>query len=663
MAKPVISVADVTVSESDAFALFTILLDAPSTSVVTVNYSESNGTAVVNGDYLQASGSLTFAPGQTVKIVQVPIIDASNAVPKGDFFFNLSSPTNAVLGNTQALATIIANNAPSGTPVMAVTNRIVDSSATQVTFAVTLNKPSTGVVTVNYATVAGADISGDFVPVSGTLAFAPGDTEKTVTVLLNQPATPTAQQSFNLVLSGVSGASLPNTVATAVIGAIAQPTVVTPVISVDSIIVGEDDGYAEFVVRLNAPSTSVVTVNYSESNGTAVVNGDYLQASGSLTFAPGQTVKIVQVPIIDASNAVPKGDFFFNLSSPTNAVLGNTQALATIIANNAPSGTPVMAVTNRIVDSSATQVTFAVTLNKPSTGVVTVNYATVAGADISGDFVPVSGTLAFAPGDTEKTVTVLLNQPATPTAQQSFNLVLSGVSGASLPNTVATAVIGAIAQPTVVTPVISVDSIIVGEDDGYAEFVVRLNAPSTSVVTVNYSESNGTAVVNGDYLQASGSLTFAPGQTVKIVQVPIIDASNAVPKGDFFFNLSSPTNAVLGNTQALATIIANNAPSGTPVMAVTNRIVDSSATQVTFAVTLNKPSTGVVTVNYATVAGADISGDFVPVSGTLAFAPGDTEKTVTVLLNQRHAPSRSKASTWCCPACPAPACPTPSPPR
>ena len=131
------------------------------------------------------------------------------------------------------------------------------------------------------------------------------------------------------MLSGVSGASLPNTVATAVIGAIAQPTVVTPVISVDSITVSEDDGYAEFVVRLNAPSTSVVTVNYSESNGTAVVNGDYLQASGSLTFAPGQTVKTVQVPIIDNTSRTSNVSFHFNLSNPTNATIAPSSTSVT----------------------------------------------------------------------------------------------------------------------------------------------------------------------------------------------------------------------------------------------------------------------------------------------------------------------------------------------
>jgi hypothetical protein len=236
------------------------------------------------------------------------------------------------------------------------------------------------------------------------------------------------------------------------------------------------------VVRLNAPSASTVTVNYGTTNGTATANNDYQQSTGSLSFAPGQVVKTVQVPIVTGSTVPPLGDFFLALSGATGAVLGNTSAMATIVANTAPSGTPEMSILSPVVGASATQLTFAVILNKPSTGTVTVSYTTAAGSDTASDFVPVSGTLAFAPGETAQTVTVLLNHPATAEPEESFNLVLSSVSGATLPNPVGTAIIGPANQPTVVTPQLSVDNVTVGEADGYATFVVRLNAPSASTV-------------------------------------------------------------------------------------------------------------------------------------------------------------------------------------
>ena len=41
----------------------------------TVAYATSDGTATAGADYTAASGTLTFAPGQTVKTVVVAIAD------------------------------------------------------------------------------------------------------------------------------------------------------------------------------------------------------------------------------------------------------------------------------------------------------------------------------------------------------------------------------------------------------------------------------------------------------------------------------------------------------------------------------------------------------------------------------------------------------------
>ena len=140
------------------------------------------------------------------------------------------------------------------------------------------------------------------------------------------------------------------------------------------------DGFAEFggsaaARRAATSSPSPIT----DSNETAVSGSDYDAVGGTLNFAPGQTVQTVRVPLINDTTVEAKEDFLFNVFNASNAVVGNSSAMATIIDNDAPSGTPVISIGNRVVDNSSGEVTFAVTLNRPSTGVVTVKYTTSPG--------------------------------------------------------------------------------------------------------------------------------------------------------------------------------------------------------------------------------------------------------------------------------------------
>jgi hypothetical protein len=74
-----LSISDATVTEPDAgtvLATFTVTLSSPSAGTVTVNYATANGLkygATAPGDYLPASGTLTFDPGQTTRTIDVTV--------------------------------------------------------------------------------------------------------------------------------------------------------------------------------------------------------------------------------------------------------------------------------------------------------------------------------------------------------------------------------------------------------------------------------------------------------------------------------------------------------------------------------------------------------------------------------------------------------------
>ncbi len=77
---------------------------------------------------------------------------------------------------------------------------------------------------------------------------------------------------------------------------------VSPVISVDDVTVDESQSFAEFTVRLSQAGTSTVTVGYNETNGTASNGSDYTSTGNvTLTFAPGETTKTVQIALLGDS--------------------------------------------------------------------------------------------------------------------------------------------------------------------------------------------------------------------------------------------------------------------------------------------------------------------------------------------------------------------------
>src|SRR5262249_43552263 len=88
------------------FAAFSVTLDAASATPVTVSYATTDGTAVAGSDYVAASGTLTFAPGQTNRTILVDTLNDSVAESAESFTLTLSSPVGATLARGQGTGTI-----------------------------------------------------------------------------------------------------------------------------------------------------------------------------------------------------------------------------------------------------------------------------------------------------------------------------------------------------------------------------------------------------------------------------------------------------------------------------------------------------------------------------------------------------------------------------
>jgi Ca2+-binding RTX toxin-like protein len=643
---PVLYVRDVTVDEKAGTASFVVLLGATrgiaSNNVVSVDYATADDTAIAGSDYVARSGTLVFAPGQTVQTVVIDINDDALSEGAERFLLQLSNASNATIGKGTAIATIGANDSTAmAAPTISVADAIVGEGDGWVDVVVSLSAPGTQAVSVNYATVAStAAASFDFTSSSGTLVFAVGETTRTVRIEIQDDGSVENQiEQFRVELSAPVNATLAK--GSAFIGIVDNETVVAnPLVYVSDVIVDEKSGTASFVVTLGSTggnaSNNLVAVDYATADATATAGSDYLARSGTLVFAPGETVKTVVVDIVDDVLAEGAERFLLNLSNASNATIAKGSGIATIGASDAAAvGSPAISVADAIVGEGDGYVDLLVSLSAPGTQAVSVNYATVAeSASASFDFTSAAGSLVFAPGETTKVVRVqILDDGSQEGFAEHFRLVLSNPGNATLAKAVAS--ISVIDNETVGTPpAIHAGDVVVDEKAGTATITVLLGGPggaaSNSLVTVDYLVSGGSATAGSDYAVSSGTLVFAPGQTARSFVIDITD--DALAEGVERINvvLGNAVNATIADANGVAVIGASDAASvGAPALTAEDVRVSEADGWVDVVVRLDAPGTQAVSVNYATAAGtASASFDFLTRSGTLVFAPGETTKVV-----------------------------------
>ncbi|MCE2814481.1 MAG: S8 family serine peptidase [Planctomycetaceae bacterium] len=192
-------------------------------------------------------------------------------------------------------------------------------------------------------------------------------------------------------------------------------------------------GAIEFKVTLSAPLTQQITVNYGTSNGTAAAGLDYTSTSGTLTFAPGETVKPILVDLINDNLVEPNETFFVDLSgvSSSAVALGTSRATGTIVNDDSTQ----ISINDVAALENAGTFRFTVSLSRPSASTVTVRVATANGtarSGKSGDYNAISGTLSFAPGVVSQTVSVTVRNDTTVEPNETFFVNLSSASGATI---------------------------------------------------------------------------------------------------------------------------------------------------------------------------------------------------------------------------------------
>jgi len=634
---PSLSIANAIVPEGNSGTtnmVFTVSLSQASSlpvSVVALTTDPPSGDIATAGtDYQSTTQTLTFAPGATTALLTVAVQGDTTVEPDEIFQVVLNTPSNATIGTGIATGTIVNDDSATITaPDITVNN--ATSGTVDAVFTVSLSNDSATPVTVQFATADGtAQAGSDYTATSGTLTFAAGTTSTTVTVAVLGNPNPALVETFQLNLTNPTGATVPVDHATATI----NPAVVMPQLTIGDVSLAEgNSGDTSFVftASLSVASTTPVVVTYATADGTATVaDQDYVATSGTLTFAAGELTQLITVQVVGDTHVESDETFNVNLSVVSGTVANPTASgVGTILNDDTSITVPDITVTN--VTSGTTDAVFTVSLSASSTLPVTVQFAT---GDITAhagtDYTATNGTVTFAPGSTTSTITVSVLGNPNPANAETFRLNLANPINAVLSVDHAIATI----NPAVTIPQLSINDVTAPEgNSGTSNFVftVSLAAASTLPVTVQFNTVNGTATAGSDYAATSGTLTFAPGTTSQLITVVVNGDTIDEPDETFQVVLSGANGALLPAAPATGTIVNDDTA---PPISIANA-TGAEGTDLLFTVSLGQASGRVVTVAYTTADApsgnkATANLDYLPVSGTLTFLPGVTQRTISV---------------------------------
>jgi uncharacterized repeat protein (TIGR01451 family) len=427
-------------------------------------------------------------------------------------------------------------------------------------FLVTLNKPVSYTVTVQYstadntATVADGDYTA--VPLT-TITFVANDTSENALVNVTGDTKFELNDTFLVNLANSVNATIGDNQATGtILNDDGQPTITVNDVTQAELNAGTSN--FNFTVALSNPSYLPVTVNYATADGTATTAGaDYTANSGMVTILPNATSAPIAVSVNGDLTFEANETFFVNLTNPGNATFTDNLGLGTIV-NDDPQ--PAIFISDVTLAENAGSFVFNVALSNPSVATITVDYTTAPGTAIAGtDYTTTAGTLTFNPGVTTQPITVPITNDTTAEPSETFFVNLTNATNATIADNQG---LGTITNDDA-APTITISDVPLNEGNAGTTpfpFVVTLSNPSASTITVDYATAPGTATAGVDYTTISGTVTFNPGIVTQPISVDVLGDLPFEANETFFVHLTNPTNAAIGDNQGLGTILNDDGP-------------------------------------------------------------------------------------------------------
>ncbi len=537
-AEPAILVSGGRASEADPAVVFVAQLTAPADGPVSAEWKTSDGTAVAGRDYRESSGLLSFPAGSAGPvIIRVPVLDDGIDEDDESLSLDLYNPVNVT--RVRGAAGTIVDDDERGVNVLPRHLRIEEGSSGS--YRVALGSQPAGDVTVTV--VPGRETPIDVVP--STLTFTPGNWESAQTVTVSAPDDDDAFVEPPVALRHrVAGGDYEGESAPSVEVMILETDF--PGVSIDDPRAGEADGEIVFAVQLDKQTNRTVTVGWATEDGTAVAGEDYVGASGEVVFAPHETGKRVAIDLLDDGVDEPAEHFAVVLAEPVNATLEDARGTGTIGDNDLPR-VGIESETDRVTEGEAARFRLF------RAGDLSVALEVPVSVTQRGDYMESEppASVSFAVGADTAVLSVETEDDLLDETDGAISVALEEGPGHEIAGSASAEV--AVADNDE-APTVTVSDASAFEGAGNIAFPVALSAPSGRTISIAWTTAEGTATAGADFVAATGSLLFAPGQTADTIPVALVDDLVDEDDETFTVSLGDPVNVVLDIGEATGTI-------------------------------------------------------------------------------------------------------------
>ncbi len=559
-----LAIAPTTISEAGGTTTVTATLSAISGQNVIVDLAYS-GTATNVSDYVRSSTQILIPAGSTTGTATITTVQDMMDEVNETVVVDIVGVTNAAESGIQQDTVTIVDDDSGPTVTLSIVPTTIAEAAGTTSITATLSSVSAQNVVVDLAYTGTATNVSDYVRSGMQIVILAGSTSGTATLTAVQDTLDETNETVVVDISSVTNGTEFGTQrdTITITDDDATPTVTLSIVPPS---IAEAAGSATIIAKLSAVSGQNVIVDLAY-NGTATNANDYVRSGTQIVILAGSTTGTATLTALQDTTDEPDETVIVDIINVVNGTESGTQQDTVTITDDDASPTVTLSIVPTAITEAAGTATVTATLSNISNQNVIVDLAYTGTATNVVDYTRSGTQIVIPAGSLTGTATLTAVQDVVVDPNETIIVDITGVTNATELGTQRdTVVITDDDSPPPPLPTLSINDISVAEGNigtTNAVFTVTLSAVSAQPVTVVVSSSNGSATTPSDYVALPPTtLTFAPGETQKIVTVAVNGDTVGESNETFFINLATAVNATIADNQGVGTVLNDDGFTG-----------------------------------------------------------------------------------------------------